>query len=126
MYSLFNGTATGSANQFWRFVEVKKNGTTYYKILNKNSKRVLTVNNAKVTQEDWIGADNQLWELVPAERLPENFGSEYDDDYTVTNISASATEGVISYKVIYTKGEEMTLKVTLSDGQEKTEDVGSI
>lgn len=115
----------GSANQFWRFVEVKKNGTTYYKIFNKNSKRVLTVNNAKVTQEDWIGADNQLWELVPAERLPENFGSEYDDDYAVTNISASAAEGVISYKVIYTKGEEMTLKVTLSDGQEKTEDVGS-
>lgn len=104
----------GSANQFWRFVEVKKGENTYYKILNKNSKRVLTINEAKVTQEDWTGADNQLWSMDPEANLPQDFASKYDDDYAVTNISATAADGEISYKVIYTMQEGMTLKVELS------------
>ncbi len=40
-------------------------------------------------------------------------------------ISAHRRQRVLFPIRLYIKGEEMTLKVTLSDGQEKTEDVGS-
>ena len=106
----------GSLNQFWRFVEVDKDGETYYKIINKNSKLVLTVNDTTVTQEEWTGADNQLWkaDVVFGEFTA---GRPYDDDYSITNMTAEAVDNVISYSVIYTSGEGMVLEVSLSDGQ---------
>ncbi|MGM9936215.1 MAG: RICIN domain-containing protein [Candidatus Ornithomonoglobus sp.] len=120
-------TADNSTNQFWRFVEVEKDGNTYYKILNKNSKLVLTAGD-DLTQEVWTGDDNQLWE--PVEMLGDfNYGSKYDDNYSITGVTAEAENNIITYSVMYTCGEGMVLKVTLSDAdgdiETKTEGAGS-
>lgn len=104
-------TIDGSANQLWRFVKVEKDGNTYYKILNKNSKLVLTVNNNTVTQEEYTGSDNQLWEasLIAGEM---DFVSNYDDNYAITNVSASAENNVISYNTAFSKQDGMYFEIT--------------
>ncbi len=109
-------TMDGSSNQFWRFVAVEKNGETYYKILNKNSKLALTVNDSKVTQETYTGADNQLFEAVMKQGTLD-FASKYDDNYSITNISVSAENYVISYSTAYSMQDGMYFEMLLSDGQ---------
>ena len=117
-------TTDGSSNQFWRFIEVKKDNRTYYKILNKNSKLALTVNDSKVTQEAYTGADNQLFEAVMVQGTTE-FGSRYDDNYSIGNISVSAENYVISYGAMYSMQNGMYFELALSDGQTSTEGKGT-
>ena len=50
----------GSADQYWRFMPIEKEGKTYYKIINKNSKLVLTMGDSKVTQETWTNKKKKL------------------------------------------------------------------
>ena len=117
-------TTDSSSNQLWRFVEVEKDSKTYYKILNKNSKLVLTVTDSKVTQEVYTGADNQLFEAVMVQGTT-GFASVYDDNYSVSKISVSAEENVISYKTVYSMQEGMYFEIRLSDGQTSTDGKGT-
>ncbi len=117
-------TKGDSADQFWRFVEVKKDNKTYYKILNKNSRLALTVTDSKVTQESYTGADTQLFEAV-VKQGKEDFASKYDDNYSIGNISASAEKYVISYTTMYSRQEGMYLEVVLSDGQKSDKEKGT-
>ncbi len=122
-------TSNESDDQKWRFVKVTKDSVNCYKILNKNSGLVLTVNaDGIVTQEKYTKADNQLW---TAEILSgaEEFGSDHDGGYVISNISADVKDYVVTYSVAHTKPEEGLLEVELYNGEERlavsTETTGS-
>lgn len=77
----------GSADQYWRFMPIEKEGKTYYKIINKNSKLVLTMGDSKVTQETWTGEDNQLWIANIKAGTDFAYGSKYEENYAVSAIT---------------------------------------
>ncbi|MEI3220224.1 MAG: VCBS domain-containing protein [Lachnoclostridium sp.] len=53
------------------------------------------------------------------------FVSVYDDNYSVSKISVSAEENVISYKTVYSMQEGMYFEIRLSDGQTSTDGKGT-
>ena len=108
-------TTSGSADQYWRIVKVTKDSNTYYKILNKNSKLVLTMGDDTVTQETWTGADNQLWIADTVSGDMDGFASDYDDNYAIKNINVSAANNNISYNVLCSMQDGMFLEVKLGE-----------
>lgn len=104
----------GSADQYWRFMPIEKEGKTYYKIINKNSKLVLTMGDSKVTQETWTGEDNQLWIANIKAGTDFAYGSKYEENYAVSAITLRASDNKITYTVMCTKADSMYLEVKLS------------
>lgn len=104
----------GSADQYWRFMPIEKEGKTYYKIINKNSKLVLTMGDSKVTQETWTGEDNQLMIANIKAGTDFAYGSKYEENYAVSAITLRASDNKITYTVMCTKADSMYLEVKLS------------